>query len=368
LENCGTTASHSHRVKIFSPQNASLLLSSYLLSSMRLPVSSSLVTNLTGCDWRVALCITSGCVDMENTICVFDGVSLSHQLDARCRELLSTLAKIDLSPPSLLYSTPSITLPRALSCLLPACIPASAYENSASGSTSTLAYLDDVKKWLNVLHDYLSIEQRKNLDKLLSQHNKIYPLFAVQDFSRFKFLKLLGDPYDSDGSEEMDAEERLTMDTPAVSASVSVVSPPASAPLCRPDTPDELIETHSNATPTSEYVDDPQPTAARSASLDTALLRREASAADPPPDPTSDKAALFNSQSVSTNIDQPQNLSISSTPRQSELRGRPPIASHPSRRVPIQELRAALTADPQNLGSKGNKGKRYSMFHWKAAS
>ena len=77
------------------------------------------ISSMENIDWRVALCISSGCTVASNEIVVFDGDNLDAQLDSRCKALLFRQIKIDLSPPTFLNSSnPSITMPLALSTLL----------------------------------------------------------------------------------------------------------------------------------------------------------------------------------------------------------------------------------------------------------
>ena len=70
-------------------------------------------------DWRIALCINSGCTIVANDIVLYSGENLDAQLDSRCKTLLLNLLQIDLNPSKLLGpAMPSITLPLPLSTLL----------------------------------------------------------------------------------------------------------------------------------------------------------------------------------------------------------------------------------------------------------
>jgi hypothetical protein len=161
-------------------------------------------------DWRVGLCVTSGCTDMPKDILIYSESTLQEQLDARCTAILTEQMKIDTNPPSLLYNLPSIILPRALaSIVLPAFstaqmspashssahISAEAPNTSVCGSisplsTNAIATQEDATLWLPLLQKYVTGATSDALKELLAQKNKIYVFFAVPNYSSFSYLQL----------------------------------------------------------------------------------------------------------------------------------------------------------------------------------
>jgi hypothetical protein len=193
------------------------------------------VLNTNYCDWRVALCVTNGSSDLSRHIYLYDGIKLTEQLDKRCAKILAKKIRVDPSPPSILTNSPSITLPKALSCLLLPPAPASASaavapplvtDRSSSvqdpsrsstvslSSTASLSQSGDPRVWLPLITKYLQPETQRLIGQLLcldqqqqqQQQQRIYILFDLPDYNRFKFLQLVHDQ-DHDQEEGGEGEE-----------------------------------------------------------------------------------------------------------------------------------------------------------------
>ena len=147
-------------------------------------------------DWRVGLCITTGCADLSKEVVVFDERQLEEQLDAACMALLAGHVKIDTSPPSLLYNSPSIILPRPLASILLPALTASISLSSHSTNTpadkvdTAPSMLDDPNAWLPQLLRYFPNSVVASLQELRTQKNKIHVFFSAPNFSSFSFLQL----------------------------------------------------------------------------------------------------------------------------------------------------------------------------------
>lgn len=183
---------------------------------------------------------------MSNNIYIYDGLILNEQLDKRCKDILLNRVRVDSSPPSILSSTPSISLPKSLSCLIPLTSlivngRSSPYELLPSPTSTTPTTLispksrsnpnttstptstsnnnnlnnDDPRLWLPVLSKYIRSDTYKIIEQLIQNTHKIYVVFDIPDYSHFKFLQLkLDDSFSkfnniNDENEEDDENEIL---------------------------------------------------------------------------------------------------------------------------------------------------------------
>ena len=193
------------------------------------------VVSMENIDWRLALCVCTGCTAVSNEIVLFDGDKIDAQLDSRCKALLFRQIKIDLSSPTFLNSAnPSITMPLALSSLLLVShsktmrlMPSPLLQTTSpddplfwvcsmeyflSSALATFSKLDRtgekhdlpgeeslaVNKQRTVSKAELSIiEKLKSLAKAKkeSENVKVHIFFNSPGYNSFRFLKLTTDAY-----------------------------------------------------------------------------------------------------------------------------------------------------------------------------
>eukprot|EP00602_Paraphysomonas_sp_CaronLab_P012907 CAMPEP_0185039814 /NCGR_PEP_ID=MMETSP1103-20130426/37115_1 /TAXON_ID=36769 /ORGANISM="Paraphysomonas bandaiensis, Strain Caron Lab Isolate" /LENGTH=1342 /DNA_ID=CAMNT_0027578857 /DNA_START=175 /DNA_END=4203 /DNA_ORIENTATION=- len=318
-------------------------------------------------DWRVALCTTTGCMGMPNSIIIFDGADLEIQLHMRCREVLMEKVTIDSSPPSLLYNSPSVTLPRSLSNLVPLTPTASEGRGSpvshGSVSGSTTPVQDNPRTWLPQVMKYLTGEKYEALQGLLDQSIRLYVFFAVEDFSSFRYLTLASDCGALSGDSDLDDES-----TPVGSAwgRDTIGDSNRNSPVLLDPSECTGGDTNNYVRPVSlrESNKDSSPsvkvrgiaatedlTSGRSKSVDGAFSSPSVKRSTDTPSPTSMNLRLDLDDTI---IDGDDNDDFSGD-------GRPP---RPIKvRIPVEEVRAVLTQGTQDDPKAKKKKKR---FTWKS--
>jgi hypothetical protein len=345
-----------------------LTLASPLLIPFLFSIAKS-VSSLNPCDWRIALCVTNGHSDLPHQIYIYDGNSLSDQLERRCHEILSKKIRIDSSPPSLLTSTPSIILPKSLSSLIPVVATSNGRVSPGldpSRNFGSPSNIDEPRLWLPVLMSYLRPDDQRLLEQIFQTNHRIYVLFEIPDYSHFVFLQLKSDQLlvgekEEEGEEEEEEEGEEEERGAAVSQNGNdkreekeqLESKTASA-----DDDDKISslpqKRHSMTHPPSQAEADLHHD--RSVSLDSA---RGTS-------PLKKKSLDTNSAAVHSTL--PTNLFAEATPTNNM---KPPIplpppSSSPRSPYPIDALRVALQSDPQ--GTNKGKGKKKNFFGWRSSS
>lgn len=146
---------------------------------------------------------------MSKHIYIYDGITLDQQLDKRCQDILAKRVRIDPTPPSILTNTPSISLPKSLSCLIPSpnlsngrVSPGIGHDSirnnhsPMSGTTTPTtptSNIDDPRVWLSILIKYLETDIQRICEKLFQSSYKIYIYFDIPDYSVFKLIHLKSD-------------------------------------------------------------------------------------------------------------------------------------------------------------------------------
>jgi hypothetical protein len=197
------------------------------------------ILNTNHCDWRVALCVTSGYADLSRHIYVYDGRKINEQLDKRSSKILAKKIRVDSSPPSILSNSPSIMLPKSLSSLLltPTVPMSVASERTSSGQDHTRnvtspSNLDDPRVWIPLITKYLQPEAQRAIDQLFTQTNyRIYVFFELPDYNRFKFLQLVhhnddNECQEGEGEEGTEGTEEHRQDDSFVDRESSMIQSP----------------------------------------------------------------------------------------------------------------------------------------------
>jgi hypothetical protein len=360
------------------------------------------VLNLNPCDWRVSLCVTNGYSDLSPEICIYDGKRLSEQLDSRCHDILSKKIRIDSNPPSLLTSTPSITLPKSLSCLIP--IPSSSNgtvspgpDSSRNSSSPLTTSLDDPRVWLPVLKNYLRSNDQRVLEQIFQTSFKIYVLFEIPDSSHFRFLKLKTEK-DDKNEEEGEGEEEEEI------GQVEAEEEGVESSLLHEEK-EEVEEERVMSFPEKGTVEDGMEENQHLENGKSSNGNVEKGRMDPLPSSPTKRHSMIHTSSLETDAFNHRSRSLDSgqgggsplkksqesvtmsailpttlfidTP--SSNNSKPPIPLPPGSsssstssprggRPTLDALRVALQSDPQTQGTNKSKGKKKNFFGWRSSS
>lgn len=321
------------------------------------------IINIYHSDWRVALCVTSGYSNLPRRIYVYDGVKLNEQLDKRCSRILAKKIRLDSSPPSILINSPSITLPKSLSCLLLASVSFVERTSGQDLSRNSISppHLDDPRVWIPLITKYLQPEAQKLIDQIFQTHYRIYVLFDLPDYSHFKLLEL------ADNSDEILNQEDIVIDRESSTVQLQESESREQQKDLSNDLAPEKNKRHSLAhhpgLKSHELAERD-----RSFSLDSPL--KAPSQEQQPP-------KALNSLVTNLFSDNPPEAATASASN-IDVKTRPPIpsssASFPNpkgvsvKRTSIDELRVALQSDPTQQKSSTKGGKKKNFFGWKSSS
>ena len=288
---------------------------------------------------------------------------LNEQLDKRSSRILAKTIHLDSSPPSMLINSPSITLPKSLSCLLLANVSFIERTSGQDLSRNSISppHLDDPRVWIPLLTKYLQPEAQRLIDQILQTHYRIYVLFDLPDYSHFKFLEL------ADDSDEMLDQEDSIIDRESSTVQLQESeSGEQQKELLVPKENKRHSLAHHPAVKSHELAERD-----RSISLDSPLKAPSSQEQQP--------SKALNSLVANLFVDNPSEATTASAST-TDTKTRPPIpsssASFPNprgsvstKRTSIDELRVALQSDPtQHKSSSAKGGKKKNFFGWKSSS